>query len=161
MPRRKRNPVSALPIDVMADSFRLDLGARNRSDNTIDGYLLSVRLFVEFLKEHDRPLTIDVSRDDVRAFINDQTDRNSAATALVRFKGLQQFFKFCVGESELDVSPMAGMEAPSVKRDDPPIVDDDVLNAAPQGRARPSRSVTGVTPPCCVCSSTPAPAWPR
>ena len=45
----------------------------------------------------------------------------------MRHKSLVQFFRFCVNESELDVSPMAGMEEPSVTRDDPPIVDDDVV----------------------------------
>jgi len=127
MARRKITPVQALSIDTMADSFALSLRSEQRSENTVYSYLLSVQLFAEFLKDTDRDLNIDVSRDDIRAFIIDQTKRNSASTALVRYKSLQAFFKFCVGEGELDVSPMTGMKAPTVKRGDPPIVSDDVL----------------------------------
>ena len=72
--------------------------------------MLSVRLFAEFFKDTGQPLTIDASRDDVRAFIN------SASTASVRFKSLQQFFKFCTDEGEPEVSPMAGMQAPTINR---------------------------------------------
>jgi len=135
MARRKITPIQALSIDTMADSFALSLRSQRRSENTVYSYLLSVRLFAEFLKDTDRDLSIDASRDDIRAFIIDQTKRNSAATALVRYKSLQAFFKFCVGEGELDVSPMTGMQAPTVKRGDPRIVSDDVLTRLLKARS--------------------------
>ena len=135
MPRRQIPLKQGLSIDTMADSFALSLRSEQRSENTVYSYLLSVRLFAELLKEHDRPLTIDATRDDIRAFIIDQTKRNSASTALVRYKGLQAFFKFCVVERELELSPMTGMKAPTVKRGDPPIVSDDVLTKLLKTRA--------------------------
>ena len=135
MARRKITPIQALSIDTMAGSFALALRSERRSENTVYSYLLSVRLFAEFLKEHDRPLTIDATRDDIRAFIIDQTKRNSASTALVRYKSLQAFFKFIVSENELDASPMTGMKAPTVKRGAPPIVSDDVLTKLLKTRA--------------------------
>jgi site-specific recombinase XerC len=89
---------------------------------------------------HGRPLTIDVSRDDIRDFIAEQGTRReikdsmgrihvggSAATAVVRYKSLQQFFRHCVEEDELEASPMAGMRAPAFEREPPPIVSDGVL----------------------------------
>ena len=97
--------------------------------------MLSVRLFTEWLKEHDRPLSVDVSRDDVRGFLIDQRKHNSASTALVRYKSLQQFFKFLVTERELDESPMTGMSAPEVKPKAPPIVEDDVLKRLIKARS--------------------------
>ena len=63
----------------------------------------------------------------MRSFLADQRERNSAATELVRFKSLVQFFKYCVEEHEIDVSPLDGMEEPTVVRDDPDIVEDDVI----------------------------------
>ncbi len=50
----------------------------------------------------------------------------SPATALVRYKSVQQFFRH-VEEEELEASPMQGMRAPKVETDPVPIVDDDVL----------------------------------
>ena len=74
-------------------------------------------------------LTVDVSGDDLRDFIADQASRNSEATALVRFKSLQQFFRHCVEEDELEVSPMAGMRAPKVEPPPVPVVSDAVLRS--------------------------------
>jgi site-specific recombinase XerC len=62
-----------------------------------------------------------VSKDDLRDFIAEQTTKNSPATALVRYKSLQQFFRHCVEEEELEVSPMAGMRAPAFEREPPPL----------------------------------------
>ena len=45
----------------------------------------------------------------------------------MRYKSLQQFFKHCVEEDELEVSPMAGMRAPKVEVAPTPVVPDDVL----------------------------------
>ena len=130
MTRPKNRPAVAPvrpSLDSMSDSFELELRRRGRSKNTIYSYLLSVKLLRDYLKDNDRPLTIDVSRDDVRAFLADQRERNSAATELVRFKSLVQYFKYCVAEGDLDVSPLDGMEEPTVVRDDPPIVADEVI----------------------------------
>jgi site-specific recombinase XerC len=57
-------------------------------------------------------LIFDVTRDDIRGFLAEQIKTNSKRTALARHKGLQQFFKHCVNEAELPVSPMTGIEAP-------------------------------------------------
>ena len=81
---------------------------------------------------------MDVSRDDIRDFIADQTKKNSEATALVRFKSLQQFFRHCVEEDELDTSPMAGMRAPKVEAPPVPVVGDAVLKKLLKARSGPT-----------------------
>ena len=124
----------------MAQSFQRKLRQENRSENTIYSYLLSVRLLSEFLVKRGHDLTVDVSRDDIREFIDEQmTPRTvidskgrphkagSPATGRVRFKSLQQFFKHCVDEEELERSPMEKMAVPDVKEKPVPIVTDDVL----------------------------------
>lgn len=115
------------------------LRAEGKSEKTIYSYTLCVRLLIDYLGERDRPLTVDVARDDIRDFIAEQTAKNSPATALVRYKGLQQFFRHCVEEDELDTSPMTGMRAPAFEREPPPIVPDEILT-----RLLKARSGTGI-----------------
>ena len=130
MPHNRRTPVQtapALPIDVFAESFDLDLRQRGRAEATRNSYGRSISLFVRWLKETDRPLTLDVSPDDVRGFIVYQKTHNSTGTASARFKALQQLFSFAVREGEIEVSPMATLRAPEVTQSSPAIVSDDVL----------------------------------
>ncbi len=132
----------------MAKSLERTLRAEGKSEKTIYSYTLSVRLLSEFLAKRGRDLTVDVSRDDLRDFLTEQGTRRkimdsqgrlhiggSPATALVRFKSLQQFFKHCTAEEELDVSPMSGMKAPKVEADPVPVVDDDVLKKLLKARS--------------------------
>lgn len=148
MTRREKPPVRRVSIDRMLQSFERTLRAENRSEKTVYSYGLSVRLLSEFLAARGHDLTVDVSRDDIRLFIAEQATRRkiidskgrvhtggSPATASVRFKSLQQFFKHCVNEEELDVSPMAGMSAPNVEREPPAIVNDDVLTRLLKARS--------------------------
>jgi site-specific recombinase XerD len=126
----------------MSRSLQRTLRAEGKSEQTIYSYLLSVRLLAEFLKRGGHDLTVDVEKDDIRDFIAEQgTARiivdslgrkhrsGSPSTALVRFKSLQQFFRHCVEEGELEVSPMVGMRAPRANDVPVPIVRDDVLIA--------------------------------
>ena len=135
MARRANTPARRVSIDRMAQSLDRTLRAEGKSEKTIYSYVLSVRLLREFLERRDHDLTVDVSKDDIREFIAEQTAKNSPATALVRYKSLQQFFRHCVEEEELEVSPMAGMRAPAFERESPPIVPDDVLAKLLKARA--------------------------
>ena len=131
----------------MAVSLARTLRAKNRSEATVYSYTLSVRLLAEYLAARGRPQTVDVARDDLRDFIADQATANSPATALVRFKALQQYFRHCVREDELPVSPMDGMEAPNVEQAPVPLVDDDALRrllAARAGRTLVDRRDTAI-----------------
>ncbi|MGA7416409.1 MAG: tyrosine-type recombinase/integrase [Acidimicrobiales bacterium] len=143
MAKRTATP-RTVSIDTMSKSLQRTLRAEGKSEKTVYSYALSVRLLSEFLDERGRELTINVSKDDLRDFITEQATRRklpngkmggSPATAMVRFKSLQQFFRHCVEEEELDVSPMAGMRAPKVEHDPVPIVPDDVLARLVKARA--------------------------
>ena len=88
-----------------------------------------------FLAERGRELTVDVSREDIRDFITEQSTRRrlpngrmggSPATALVRYKALQQFFRHCVEEEESKCRRWPGC-APQGRGGTVPIVPDDVL----------------------------------
>jgi site-specific recombinase XerD len=142
-------------IERMAASFERSLRVVGRSENTIYSYGLSVRLLTEWLEAHDRPVTVNVARDDIESFLVEQRTRRtitdnmgrshvggSGATALVRFKSLQAFFKYVVEREELDVSPMVGIKAPETVDRPPAIVDDDVVRkllAARKGKSMEER----------------------
>ena len=136
MARAPKPAPRRVTIDRMSQSLERTLRAEGKSEKTVYSYTLSVRLLRDFLGKRKRDLTVDVSRDDIRDFIADQTKKNSEATALVRFKSLQQFFRHCVEEDELDESPMAGMRAPKVETAPVPVVSDAVLKRAPEGPGR-------------------------
>ena len=124
MAKRTATPIRRVSIIRMSQSLERTLRAEGKSEKTIYSYTLSVRFLSEFLERRDHGLTVDVSKDDIREFIAEQTKKNSPATALVRYKSLQQFFRHCVEEEELEVSPMMGMRAPAFEREPPPIVGD-------------------------------------
>jgi site-specific recombinase XerD len=129
-------PIRRASIETMVRSLQRTLRAEGKSEKTLYSYVLSVRLLSEFLEARSIPLTVDVPKDAIRDFIAEQATRRqlpsgrmggSPATALVRFKSLQQFFRHCVEEEELEASPMAGMRAPKVEDEPVPVVPDDVL----------------------------------
>jgi site-specific recombinase XerD len=75
-------------------------------------------------------LILDVTqleRSHLEAFIAEQLTKHTAATASNRFKSLQQFFRWCVEEEEIDVSPMAKMKPPHIPEEPPAILSDEDL----------------------------------
>lgn len=143
-----KNRQRAATFATMSRSLQRTLRAEGKSENTVYSYSLSVRLLSEYLDGRGHDLTVDVAKDDIRDFIAEQGHprlildglgrkhrSGSPATAVVRFKSLQQFFRHCVEEGELDTSPMAGMRAP--KTDDVPvaIVGDETLAALLKARS--------------------------
>jgi site-specific recombinase XerD len=74
------------------------------------------------------PLVVaHIKREHVESFISDQLARNKPATASVRYRALQQFFKWCVGEGEIKTSPMTNMKPPIIPEAPPPVLGDDAL----------------------------------
>jgi integrase/recombinase XerC len=132
----------------MSRSLQRTLRAEGKSQQTVYSYLLSVRLLFEFLGERRHDLTVDLARDDIRDFITEQGRQRliadslgrkhrsgSPATALVRFKSLQQFFRHCIEEGELEVSPMAALRAPKTDEVPVAIVGDEVLTSLLKARS--------------------------
>ncbi|MEZ5167314.1 MAG: tyrosine-type recombinase/integrase [Acidimicrobiales bacterium] len=115
-------------VDRIGQSWRHALRAENKSPRTIDGYMLTVRLFGEWLIGEGRPTAIDkVTRDDVRGFLADQLERNKPATALARYKGLRLLFKFAQTEGDIAASPMATIQPPKLVEQPPEVLTEDQL----------------------------------
>jgi site-specific recombinase XerD len=83
------------------------LRAANRSAKTVQVYLESVRQLERFLEASSLPPAPDaLHREHIEAWIGDLLSRCKPATASVRFRSAQQFFKFLAEEGEIEVSPM-------------------------------------------------------
>jgi site-specific recombinase XerD len=115
---------SALP--TLAESFRRSLLAENRSAMTVKSYMEAVRLFGDFLTTKRMPTRVEhITREHVEAFIGDQLARLKPASAAVRYRSLQQFFKWCAEEGEIKDSPMARMKPPRVPETPPAVISED------------------------------------
>lgn len=66
----------------------------------------------------------DLSREHVESFIADNLTRSKPATASIRHRALQQFFKWAFDEGEILASPMANMKPPHIPEEPQPVVSD-------------------------------------
>jgi site-specific recombinase XerD len=123
-------------LEPLAKSFARSLRSRNKAPRTVEAYGEAVGQFIAFLADppagdaaellaqHPVHDVGDIRRAHVEAFIAEVLAHWSANTAVNRFSGLQQWFRWMVGEPDLevDVSPMTGMERPFVPETHPPVV---------------------------------------
>lgn len=109
-------------VEVLRPSFQRSLLAQNKSPRTVKTYLEALSLFQGFLVEQGMPrLVSNIRREHVESFIADLLARWKPNTANNRYRGLQQFFKWCEEEGEVKESPMARMKPPRVPEETPPI----------------------------------------
>jgi site-specific recombinase XerD len=125
-------------------SFTRSLRARNRSPKTIAGHLEAARLLAEHAGGAD---VLTLTRADIDGFVADQLSRHRPTTAAVRFRSLQQFYRWAVEEEFLQTSPMTGLRPPSIPDAPVPILDErsiKALLAAMNGRGFDDRRDTAI-----------------
>ncbi|HEX5406027.1 MAG TPA: tyrosine-type recombinase/integrase [Pseudonocardiaceae bacterium] len=125
------------------------LRAANKPRSTRYNYELAVHQLAGFLAGDDLPGFLaksgmdprllddsdaaddptDVQRKHVEWFLAWMIDTRSASTALNKYKGLQQFFRYLVDEEEMARHPMQRISQPSTPQKLIPIVADDELTA--------------------------------
>jgi len=119
---------SSATISELVPSFRRSLRAKNRADNTIKNYEGAARTFVAWLTDEGlSESVVSVEQQHVERFIGHQLDTRSSSTAASRYRCLQQFFRWAAREGEVEHSPMANMEPPSVEEKVPAVLSDDEL----------------------------------
>jgi site-specific recombinase XerD len=124
----KRADISTTEILDLWPSFARSLRAQNKSPKTERTYGEAVRGLAEFLRRGGIPASVaSIRRADVEAYIEDLLSRWKPSTANNRYRGLQQFFRWCVQEGEVPASPMANMRPPRVPESPPPILSPDAL----------------------------------
>jgi site-specific recombinase XerD len=110
--------------DLLLRSFSRSLRARNRSAKTISSYLEGARLLAEHAQGRD---LLDLARGDVEDFLTDQLERHRPTTAAVRFRSLQQFYRWAVAEELIDASPMTGLRPPTIPDEPVAVLDEGAL----------------------------------
>ena len=115
-------------LDALISSWELSLQAGNKSPKTLRVYGDTARMFATFARDKLGVTEArKVTRETVETFIADQLARFKPTTASVRFRSLQQFFKWLAEEGEIERSPMATMKPPIVPEVPVPVVADDDL----------------------------------
>src|SRR5215212_3724311 len=97
--------------DLLLRSFARSLRARNRSPKTISGYLEAARLLAARVGDRD---FIELTRADIQDFIAEQLMHHRPTTAAVRFRSLQQLYRWAAEEELVTSSPMTGLKPPSI-----------------------------------------------
>lgn len=121
----------ARSIGPLRDSFMRHLAAEDRSPSTRTTYGAAVDLLAAFLDASGEPIDLAaIRRAHIEGFLIDLRDRGQRpATLANRYRSLQQFFRWLVGEGELPTSPMANMRPPHVPEEPPEVLQPAQLRA--------------------------------
>jgi integrase/recombinase XerC len=111
-------------LDLLHRSWMRALRARNLAAKTQRTYGDSLTLLVEHASAKR---LADLDRDAIREFLAHQAVQHAPATVSVRYRALQQYFKFLVAEEELERSPMEAMQAPVVPEQPVGVIGPEVL----------------------------------
>jgi site-specific recombinase XerD len=90
----------------------------------------AVAKLARFLEDAGMPtLVSSIRREHVEAWMVEELGTTAPTSASIRYRAAQQFFKWCVAEGEVEVSPMVNMTPPKVPEDPPPVLTTDSLRA--------------------------------
>jgi site-specific recombinase XerD len=109
-------------LSVLRDSFALHLSA-TRAPKTTRIYLDALDRLIGFLEAQGMPTTARaVRREHVEAYVASRRDVVQPTTLSVEYRALQQFWRWCLEEEEIDRSPMERMRPPAVPDKPVPVV---------------------------------------
>jgi site-specific recombinase XerD len=111
--------------DLLLRSFARSLRARNRSPRTISSYLDAARLLSQHADDRD---LLELARGDIEDFIAEQLQRLRPTSAAVRFRSLQQLYRWAVDEELIESSPMTGLKPPSIPEEPVAVLDEAALS---------------------------------
>jgi site-specific recombinase XerD len=117
-------------LESLRPSFILHLQAEGKSPRTLETYLDALDLFTSYLPDGGRTEVGRVRRSDIEGWLLSlQQAGNSPGTVSVRFRALRQFWRWIVEEGEIRASPTAGVRAPKVNVQPPPVLrEEDITN---------------------------------
>lgn len=126
MPARLSEATEYGTLEVLIPSWERSLRAGNKSPKTVRSYGDSARLLESFARDKFGITDVSrITRETVECFVEDQLNRWKPTTAAVRYRSLQQLFKWLVEEAEIKSDPMARMKPPLVPEVPVPVVPDD------------------------------------
>lgn len=110
-------------IGTLVRSFRRHLEAENKAPRTVQTYLESLNALERFLIAEELPTEAGLlRREHLEAFIADLLTHAKATTASVRYRALQQFFRWAASDDLIVRSPMEKMSPPKVIVDSPEVL---------------------------------------
>lgn len=122
--------LSAVDIPALLPSWQRSLRAARRSPRTVQSYTEAAEQLSDFLVRRGMPTAVDsIRREHVEAFIEDLDTRFRPTTVGVRFRSLQQLFRWLIDEGEIPSNPMERMRSPTVPEDPPAVLTDTELRA--------------------------------
>lgn len=136
-------PLRRRPDDIeeLTINWDITLEGEGKTARTRATYLAAITDLTAYLTENGLPRRAhDIDRTHLRAYMSHLFSRPKPvrpATASIRYRSLQQFWKFLVKEEGLPANPFATMTPPIVPEEPPPILSDEQLHAllaACQGR---------------------------
>lgn len=134
---------------ALRDSWQRTLRAENKAPRTISTYLDAADELGAFLADRGMPLVMaNIRREHVETWVAELLAKHKPATASVRFRAVQQFFRWAVEEGELTESPMARMRPPIIPETPPPVLGADALKAllaSMSGKSFADRRDTAIT----------------
>ena len=111
-------------------SWLRSLRARNLSAQTMASYAESARqLFDHHVKAGGKPEIEAIDKRAVEGFLIDLAARTKPTTVSVRFRALQQLFKWAVDEEFMTRSPMERMKTPAVPEVPVPVVSSEAITS--------------------------------
>lgn len=117
---------NSLQLLSLTDSWVRSLRAANRSERTIDSYLLAVRQLADHIG--NIPLA-EVTVGDLRSFIALVAAHRASATARQRYASLKQFFRWAYEEEEISTDPMLKIRPPKVVEQPVEVLAEDDIRA--------------------------------
>jgi site-specific recombinase XerD len=119
-----------IDIPTLLPSWQRSLRAACRSPRTVQSYTEAAEQLSDFLVRKGMPTAVtSIAREHVEAFIEDLDTRFKPATVGVRFRSLQQLFRWMLEEGEIERDPMERMRSPKVPEDPPAVLSDAELRA--------------------------------
>lgn len=113
---------------LLRDSFERSLLAENKSPRTIKTYLAAVDELGTYLAETGMPRVVaNIRREHVESWIRSLLVRVKPATASIRFRAVQQFFRWLAEEGEIDESPMSRMRPPAIPEEPPAVLTEEQI----------------------------------
>jgi site-specific recombinase XerD len=113
---------------ALRDSWQRTLVAENKAPRTISTYLAAADELGSFLVARGMPTVMaNLRREHIETWVGQLLSTHKPATASVRFRAVQQFFRWAVEEGEIPDSPMARMRPPIIPEEPPPVLGEDAL----------------------------------
>jgi site-specific recombinase XerD len=116
-------------LAISAGRFRRHIRAVGLSPRTEHSYLESVEAMARFLAERGMPLDLaSITREHLEEWLIAMRDAGrKPATLAIRYRSVQQFFRWALEEGLIKTSPMANMRPPRIPEAPPDVIRDEDL----------------------------------